>query len=64
MPTLFAFAKVKCSKPQEALHKYETNRLTTGLVSNGKPELENEIGVGGGINWEMGIDIYTLLYIK
>ena len=21
-------------------------------------------GVGGGINWEIGIDIYTLLYIK
>ena len=21
-------------------------------------------GAGGGINWEIGIDIYTLLYIK
>ena len=22
------------------------------------------VGVGGGINWEIGIDIYILLYIK
>ena len=22
------------------------------------------MGVGGGINWEIGTDIYTLLYIK
>ena len=32
-------------------------------------ELENEFMVtrregGGGINWEIGIDIYTLLYVK
>ena len=23
-----------------------------------------QVGKGGGINWETGIDIYTLLYIK
>ena len=22
------------------------------------------VGVGGGMNWEIGIDIYTLIYIK
>ena len=28
------------------------------MVTGGKA------GAGGGINWEIGIDIYTLLYIK
>ena len=29
-------------------------------------DIENKLmgGGGGGINWEIGIDIYTLLYIK
>ena len=40
---------------------YKANRLT---------DLENELMVtrgkrgGGGINWEFGIDMYTLLYLK
>ena len=25
---------------------------------------QGERGVGGGIDWEFGIDIYTLLYLK
>ena len=36
---------------------------------NGVTDVENKLMVtkgekGGGINWEIGIDIYTLLYIK
>ena len=37
-------------------------------LSNRVTDIENKVMVtrakGGGINWEMGIDIYTLLYIK
>ena len=29
----------------------------------GNPGLKDTYG-GGGINWDIGIDIYTLLYIK
>ena len=37
---------------------------------NGLTDLENKLMVakgercGGGINWEFGVDIYTLLYLK
>ena len=37
---------------------------------NGVTDVENKLTVtrggagGGGINWELGIDIYTLLYMK
>ena len=48
--------------------KNDTNELIyrTEIES----DVENKLTVtkgekkGGGINWEMGIDIYTLLYIK
>ena len=34
------------------------NKLMVGRGSGGKQ------GAGGGLNWETGIEIYTLLYIK
>ena len=53
--------------------------LICGILKNGTNELTNKTeiesqmqkttlwlpgGKGGGINWDIGIDIYTLLYIK
>ena len=44
-----------------------TKKCQKGIYHPGSTarDLASEITVqGGGINWEIGIDIYTLLYIK
>lgn len=48
MSTLYALLRLSVPNPKEALRKHETNSYTTRFVSNGKSELENEIG----IKWE------------
>ena len=42
----------------EPIYKTEIHRQKTNLW------LPKGTGAGGGINWDIGIDIYTLLYIK
>ena len=42
---------------------YLQNRNRVTDVENKLIVTKGEIG-GGGINWEMGTDIYTLLYIR
>ena len=45
----------------ELIYKTEiVTNVETVMVTRGESGGE----VGGGINWEIGIDIYTLLYIK
>ena len=58
--------------------KYHMISLICGILKNGTNEPIHKTescrcrkqtygyqgGKGGGINWEIGIDIYTLLYIK
>ena len=46
--------------------KSHTNELIykTEIDSDVKNKLMVTKGEGGGMNWETGIDIYTLLYIK
>ena len=47
--------------------KKDTNELIYKTETNSQTEKTNlwlPKGKGGGINWEIGIDIYTLLYIK
>ena len=51
----------------ESRKKKGTNELTykTEIESQIRKQTYSYQGVmGGGINWEIGIDIYTLLYIK
>ena len=44
---------------------YFTNRNRVTDVENKLTVTKGEAGWGGGgINWEIGIDIYTLLYTK
>lgn len=47
-PLSMLLLRLSVPNPKEALRKHETNSYTTRFVSNGKLELENEIG----IKWE------------
>ena len=62
---------------QKEKNKYSVIALICGIQKNGTDELigkaervtgiEDKLtvtNVGRGMNWEIGIDIYTLLYIK
>ena len=47
--------------------KNDTNKLIYKTETQGFTNLEKEFmvtGGKGGINWDIGIDIYTLLYVK
>ena len=66
-PTVLASKPIprgrRCSHPERkrstVLLQWRENKKDSKPIENG---ISRE-GVGGGMNWETGIDIYTLLYI-
>ena len=65
---LFTIAKPwrqpKCSSTDEWIKKMWYNRRREQTYGHQAGKVAGGTGGGGGMNWEIGIDIYTLICIK